>query len=1020
MSDSINTIVDKQAYEQLDQLREGIKLTRLELVELLNVGSGANIKITGPSDLKKQLQQTSEYQEKVTSSVEKTRLAEIKLQQAREKAFDDYEKKLKKEQEQREKQVKSESDLRQKLAKQKEQQQKRELATIQSLERQKEKSFQKEITLENRKAKQDVQQIENQKILARNAREYAVISSRLSSEYKKQSVILEQLRRKYKDSALLYGENSKEAKKYLREVTELDAKLKKVDSNVGEFRRNVGNYSSAWGKAGSLILSAAAAFGIYSALDIGRQIYKQIKEIDALNKALLQVTETQEAFNQAQMFLYDLGERTGAELNTLQKGYTKFLASAKETNLTLRETQYIYETVATAGAVLGQSTEQVEGAMRALEQMLSKGKIQAEEVRGQLGERLPGAYQILAKSMGLTNQQLDKQLELGNVIADEVLPKFAEELEKTFGLKAVDRVETLNAAQGRLSNSWRTFVEGLSESQGPISQTFKTIFGYLSEFVNYMNLANKSWAELMQTAEDRALAESIKADRDEVEELAKAYLKQGLAVDNVTAKVKAAQDMIKQYQDLQVRGNMGGWDTDGPLAEANDPTYQKNIDALKKYIEEVQRVKKDNEDGGKEVEKRAKVEEILITTYQRSMAAMENYKKYLSEIQSKLATSSKEYAHIQTLIDSVTESMSKLDGSYDFAADIELPEAEALQNFLNNKIPDQAKRLSELLGTEQKALMEEFLSLYEWDYNNWLKFQEMKLKAFNDYGGVFTEKQVEQISNWINEAQLMFTALGDIAAGFSDRRIQQIEREMEANDKMYEKIFANENLSERQRKLTEEQQEKDRERLNKKKEKEQLKQAKMQKAQAALNVVLNTSMAIISALAQIPKFDFGISAGATAALYAATGAAQLAAVLAQPLPKYAKGRNSGKAEWAITGDGGRKEVITDEHDNPKMITPNKPTLTYLPKNYKVYPSEQAFGQKNYDAVLRATVLTSLASQHQDLSSADLGNHFDQELMTETIDRAIREGLRGVVIKNKNYNNNSELADALKFRDRRDV
>ena len=54
------------------------------------------------------------------------------------------------------------------------------------------------------------------------------------------------------------------------------------------------------------------------------------------------------------------------------------------------------------------SAYESEGAFKALEQMLSKGKVSAEELRGQLGERIPGAFQIAARAMGMTTSELDK------------------------------------------------------------------------------------------------------------------------------------------------------------------------------------------------------------------------------------------------------------------------------------------------------------------------------------------------------------------------------------------------------------------------------------------------------------------------------------------------------------------------------------------------------------------------------------------------------------------------------------
>jgi tape measure domain-containing protein len=68
--------------------------------------------------------------------------------------------------------------------------------------------------------------------------------------------------------------------------------------------------------------------------------------------------------------------------------------------------------------------------MTALTQMIGKGKISAEELRGQLGEALPSAMGIMAKSLGVTTQQLDKMMANGELMAADVLPKFATEMEK--------------------------------------------------------------------------------------------------------------------------------------------------------------------------------------------------------------------------------------------------------------------------------------------------------------------------------------------------------------------------------------------------------------------------------------------------------------------------------------------------------------------------------------------------------------------------------------------------------------
>jgi TP901 family phage tail tape measure protein len=69
-----------------------------------------------------------------------------------------------------------------------------------------------------------------------------------NSAYTKASNRLNELRKSYKDLAVAGNENSTEARKMRREIDSLDKTLKRVDGNVGQFQRNVGNYSSAFSK----------------------------------------------------------------------------------------------------------------------------------------------------------------------------------------------------------------------------------------------------------------------------------------------------------------------------------------------------------------------------------------------------------------------------------------------------------------------------------------------------------------------------------------------------------------------------------------------------------------------------------------------------------------------------------------------------------------------------------------------------------------------------------------------------
>jgi tape measure domain-containing protein len=129
----------------------------------------------------------------------------------------------------------------------------------------------------------------------------------------------------------------------------------------------------------------------------------------------------------------------------------------------------VFEALSKASAVMGLSASQTEGALLALQQMVSKGTVSSEELRGQLGERLPGSFQIAARAMGVTTAELGKMLEQGQVLSEDFLPKFSKQLELELGGAAEKAADRLDAATNRLANAWeklKTQVGDSGVSQG--------------------------------------------------------------------------------------------------------------------------------------------------------------------------------------------------------------------------------------------------------------------------------------------------------------------------------------------------------------------------------------------------------------------------------------------------------------------------------------------------------------------------------------------------------------------------
>jgi hypothetical protein len=120
-----------------------------------------------------------------------------------------------------------------------------------------------------------------------------------------------------------------------------------------------------------------------------------------------------------------------------------------------------------------------------------------------------------------------------------------------------------------------------------------------------------------------------------------------------------------------------------------------------------------------------------------------------------------------------------------------------------------------------------------------------------------------------------------------------------------------------------------------------------------VRIAADTAAGIVSALAQIPKFDFGISAGAFAAFIAATGAAQAALVASQPLPQFFKGKSpdDNYEGWATVNElPGQKEVKIDQYGGVTAYKAGM-QLDYVKKDDIIVPSMSTFNReiKNPDS-----------------------------------------------------------------------
>jgi len=151
-------------------------------------------------------------------------------------------------------------------------------------------------------------------------------------------------------------------------------------------------------------------------------------------------------------YVKGVADKLGLSIASVANDYGKFMAAIRGTSIEGEAGRKVFESVSMAATALGLSADETHGMFNALQQMMSKGKVQAEELRGQLGERLPGALQLAAKAMGVTSAELNKMMEDGKLFASDLLPKLAIELDKAYGKAAVEGATSAQAAINRMNN----------------------------------------------------------------------------------------------------------------------------------------------------------------------------------------------------------------------------------------------------------------------------------------------------------------------------------------------------------------------------------------------------------------------------------------------------------------------------------------------------------------------------------------------------------------------------------------
>ena len=262
------------------------------------------------------------------------------------------------------------------------------------------------------------------------------------------------------------------------------------------------------GAAGALLGSIGGPGGAIVGGAIGAQVGQLRQALGAtaeyaaslskLRIALRGVTTSGIEYQQSLAFIQKSTQTFALPQEIITRQFTKLQASVQGAGGNLEDTKIAFNGIVAAVRATGGSLQDIDSALTATSQVFSKGKVSAEELRQQIGERLPGAFTLFAESIGKTPQELDKALEKGEVSLQDFLT-FTKAIFKRYGENAAVIATGPEAAGDRL----KVALEQLSETTGqllaPIGASFQNTF---TQIANSIRLASQSLIDFFSIGDE--------------------------------------------------------------------------------------------------------------------------------------------------------------------------------------------------------------------------------------------------------------------------------------------------------------------------------------------------------------------------------------------------------------------------------------------------------------------------------------------------------------------------------------
>ena len=245
------------------------------------------------------------------------------------------------------------------------------------------------------------------------------------------------------------------------------------------------------GAIGGLLGAPFGVPGAFAGAAIGAQIgmirqslggvAETVAEINSMKIALAGVSESAEDYKKSFDSVISISEQFLFPVDKAIGEFTRLKAAVVGAGFGTKETTDVFKGFAAAILATGGNSEKLSGALLAASQVFSKGKVQAEELRGQIGERLPGAFTTFAQSIGVSSKELDDMLRKGEVSTENFV-----EFTQTLFSRYSETAETLASSPEKAGQRLQLALSMATLEYGGFFQKIGAGFqNYLTGLVNF-------------------------------------------------------------------------------------------------------------------------------------------------------------------------------------------------------------------------------------------------------------------------------------------------------------------------------------------------------------------------------------------------------------------------------------------------------------------------------------------------------------------------------------------------------